>query len=106
MRAGSLKYRLRLLKPVYNEDGLGSELVDYQETTTVWAERVTMRGSRTEAVGEHFSDYSTEWRIRDAHTVDDHWRVQEPGGHLYEVTTVIPNRDRGMLTLRCERVNE
>ena len=37
---------------------------------------------------------------------EEGWRVQQQGGRLYEVTAIVPNRDRGMITLICDRVNE
>ena len=73
---------------------------------TVWAERAKQTGRRNEEVGEHFPDYRAEFNIRDAHPVGDNWRVQQLGGYLYTVTNIIPNIDRGMKTLVCERVNE
>ena len=34
------------------------------------------------------------------------WRVRQIGGYVYTVANIIPNLDRGMLTLQCVRVNE
>lgn len=106
MRAGDLKYKLTLLKPVYTANQYGEKKVTYEATRTVWAGRPKISGRRSEEVGEHFPDYSTEWEIRDAHQVDENWRVQQLGGKLYTVTNIVPNIDRGMNTLICERVNE
>ena len=106
MRAGALKYRLTLLEPQRVTDRMGAERVDYIETRTVRAERVRTTGNRSEEVGEHFPDYRTEFNVRDAHPVKENWRVQQLGGYLYTVVAIIPNIDRGMNTLVCERVNE
>lgn len=57
-------------------------------------------------VGEAFADYRTEWNVRDAHHIEEGWRVEHMGGHLYTVVSVIPNIDRGFNTLVCERINE
>ena len=57
-------------------------------------------------MSEHFPDYRAEFNIRDAHRVKENWRVQQLGGYLYSVTNIIPNLDKGMKTLVCERVNE
>ena len=99
MRAGALKYRLILLRPTATADEYGAEATEYEQTRIVHAERVKQSGARSEEVGEHFADYRT-------HEVAEHWRVRQVGGHLYTVTSIIPNIDRGMLTLVCERVNE
>lgn len=101
-----MKYRLKLLQPTASTNEYGEETATYKETRTVWAQRVKQSGSRSEEVGEHFPDYRAEFNVRDAHPVKENWRVQQPGGYLYTVTNVIPNIDRGMNTLVCERVNE
>lgn len=106
MRAGALKYRLNLLEPKRVTDRMGAETVTYTKTRTVWAERVRATGNMSEEVGEHFPDYTVEFNIRDAHPVQENWRVQQLGGYLYTVTNIVPNLDKGYKTLLCERVNE
>lgn len=106
MIAGRMKYKLVLLQPVEAENDFGENKITFVKTSTVNAERVKTHGRRSEEVGEHFPDYNAEFNIRDAHTVDENWRVQQLGGHLYTVTNIIPNIDKGMKTLICERVNE
>ena len=106
MRAGTLKYKLQLLEPKRVTDRMGAERTEYVPTRVVRAERVRATGSRSEEVGEHFPDYRTEFNVRDAHPVKENWRVQQLGGYLYTVVAIIPNIDRGMNTLVCERVNE
>lgn len=101
-----MKYKLVLLKPVYDTDGFGEETpTKYEEFRTVAAERVKATGNRSDEVGEHFPDYRAEFNIRDAHPVKENWRVRQLGGYDYTVTNIIPNIDKGMLTLVCDRVN-
>ncbi len=88
------------------EDRMGAKKAEYVERRTVWAERVNATGRRSEEVGEHFPDYSTQFNIRDVHPVAENWRVRQLGGYLFTVTAIIPNLDRGYKTLICERVNE
>lgn len=106
MRAGEMKYRLQLLKPTATTNDYGEEATTYEPIRTVWAERKKQIGNRSEEVGEHFPDYRTEFNVRDAHPVKENWRVQQLGGYLYTVVSIIPNIDKGMNTLVCERVNE
>jgi head-tail adaptor len=106
MRSGALKYKLTLLEPQRTTDRMGSERTQYVETRTVWAERVNITGNRSEEVGEHFPDYSTQYNIRDAHPIAENWRVRQLGGYMYTVVAILPNLDRGYKTLVCERVNE
>ena len=97
---------LELLKPVLSPDKFGAEFTSYEVTRTVHAERVSQTGARSEEVGEHFPNYSARYNIRDAHPVQENWRVRQKGGYLYTVTAIIPNHARGFNTLICERVNE
>lgn len=106
MMAGRLKYKLTILEPLRNTDRMGAETVTYEPTRNVYAERVRATGNRSEEVGEHFPDYTVEFNIRDAHPIYENWRVQQLGGYLYTVVSIIPNLDRGYKTLLCNRVNE
>lgn len=106
MIAGKMKYKILLLEPQREEDRMGAKKVTYRETRTVWAERVSASGGRSEEVGEHFPTYSVQYNIRDVHPVQENWRIKQLGGYLYTVTAIIPNLDRGYKTLVCERVNE
>ena len=101
-----MRYKIQLLEPQREEDRMGAEKVTYKPTRTVWAERVSASGVRSEEVGEHFPAYSVQYNIRDAHPVQENWRIRQLGGCLYTVTAIIPNVDRGYKTLVCERVNE
>lgn len=106
MIAGLMKYKLKLLEPIKETNDYGEEKTTYVETRTVHAERVKLSGNRSEEVGEHFPDYRTEFNIRDAHPIQENWRVQQLGGDLYTVTNIVPNIDKGYKTLICVRVNE
>ena len=106
MRAGTLRYKLTLLRPDAEADRFGAEVKRFTEVRTVNAERVRTSGSRSEEVGEHFADYRAEFNIRDAHPVSENWQVRQLGGHLYTVVAIVPNIDRGYKTLICERLNE
>ncbi len=105
MQAGKMKYRLQLLEPVNDTNNFGEETRHYKAIRTIYAERVKTSGHRSEEAGEHFPDYRAEFNIRDAHPVKENWRVKQLGGYEYTVTNIIPNIDRGMKTLICERVN-
>lgn len=106
MIAGRMRHKLVLLEPQRVVDRMGAEDTVYNETRTVHAERVKFSGRRSEEVGEHFPEYRAEFNIRDVHPIDENWRVRQVGGHLYTVTAIVPNVDRGYNTLVCDRVNE
>ena len=100
-----MKTRLKILRPNRTKDVFNAEKTSYEEIRTVHAERVRLTGSYGLELGERFPDYKTEFRIRDVHPVDENWRVEEVGGKLYTVTNIIPNKDKGFLLLKCDRVN-
>lgn len=101
-----MRSRLRILRPRVEHGPLGGEKTMWEETATVWAERVKVSPRHGMELGEPFPGYTVDYNIRWGREVGENWRVEEVGGHLYTVTNVIPNRERGMQTLKCERVNE
>lgn len=107
MIAGKLKYLIELQRPEHQTGAFGSISAkpDFVPTRRVRAGRVKLSGQSRMSAYERFSDFNAIYEIRDAHTVDNGWRVQEIGGHLYTVCAVEPNRERGMLILICKRVN-
>ena len=106
MRAGPLKYKLELWAPVESADiAFGGDTGEYEFVRVVNAERTKIRGNRSDEAGEHFPNLHVEFCIRDAHKVKPNWRVRQLGGDEYIVCGVIPDRDRGMLTLICDRLN-
>lgn len=107
MRAGPLKYRLRLLRPKTIVNTFGEEQQVYTPERIVHAERVQLSGRRSEEVKEHFADYTTTFRVRSVFNITEGYRVQQLGcSNLYTVVAVEPNLAKGMNTLICERLNE
>ena len=106
MKAGPMREWLHVLRPTIDTDDFGSENIRWADINHVHAERVKFSGRRSEEVGEHFPDYSVQFRVRDVHMVEENWRVLEDGGYLYTVLAIEPNVHKGFNTLICERVNE
>ena len=101
-----MKYTLSLLRPVTTTNDFGERVTSYEAAGSCRAELVKHTGKRSEEVSEHFPDYSAEFNIARPVVVEENWRAQHMGGHLYTVTNIIPNLEKNMKTLRCERVNE
>lgn len=108
MIAGRLTTMLTMLRPVEVAGDFGTEVSGWEAVGTARAERVRASANRVREAGEFFSDGRAEYLVRDAHPVMEGWRVQEvgPRGVLYTVAGIVHNRQRGLLTLTCERVNE
>lgn len=106
MIAGRMRYKLEMFRPERVTDNFGAEKDTFVSVGICHAERVKITGTARDEVGEHFADYRAVFRVRDAHAIKEQWRVQELGGLLYVVASIEPNRERGMLTLNCERLNQ
>jgi len=106
MIAGRMRYMLTIFEPQSGVDGFGGKQVKFIEKGTIHAERTKSAGSMGEEVGEMFTTYTAEYNIRDVHKIKEGYRVEEKGGYLYTVSAVIENRQKGMKTLICTRVNE
>lgn len=101
-----MRHMLQILQPQTETNKYGEETTEWTLLRTVHAERVKLSGNRSVEVGERFPDYTVQYNIRDAHPVEENWRVQQLGGYLYDVVAIEPNLDKGYKTLICERVNE
>lgn len=106
MRAGGMKARLQLLRPVTTTNAYGEDVVVWQEAALVHAERAKLSGRAAERVAEHWHDYSALFLIRSGHAVEEGWRARQVGGTLYHIAAVEPNPERGYNALVCDRVNE
>lgn len=105
MISGRLTSHLEVFEPVAVLNRFGEESVEYVHRKIIRAERVRMTGRRSDEAGEHFADYRAEFNIRYQHVIGENWRVREVRGYEYTVVAIVPNRDKAMTTLVCERVN-
>lgn len=106
MRAGAMKYRLQILKPIKETNEFGEDFTNYTYIKTIWAERVKYNAIRHTSLGEYFPDYTAHFNVRNNYNIKEDFRVKQLGGNLYRVTSIIPNIDKGMDTLICEKVND
>lgn len=105
MRSESLNKLVDILKPKQVDSGYGGKQTEFETSSTVYASRVKLSGKRAEVIGEHFPDYSAAFDVWFCTEVEENWRLQEHGGMLYTITNIIPNEEKDLLTLICERVN-
>ncbi|MDE6679954.1 MAG: head-tail adaptor protein [Muribaculaceae bacterium] len=110
MKAGKLNIRIQRRRPVKRSAaGFGSGSVSYQdEGAPVWAQRVSETGRQIKEGGEVFAAYDAEFHVHYAVQIGEGWRVREcgPEGREYRVANVIVNRQRGLRTLKCKKVND
>lgn len=103
---GRRQIRITLRRPLTTTGRSGATKVTWEDSCTVWAERVRLTGSSIIEAAEQFPDYRADFNVRDAHEVAEKWQVQEEGGNLYIVENIIPNAIKGYNTLQCVRYNE
>lgn len=101
-----MKSRLVIKEPVIVIDKFHAEKIVWTERKTIHAERVKESAYRHIEASEPFPDHRAVFHIRAAHHIGENWRVREVGGIEYVVAAIIENRDRGMKTLICERLNK
>lgn len=109
MIAARLRERVEILRPRKAPNPYGGEDVAGWESLGVFhAERCRMTGRYSMEAGERFTDYSAEFNVRDYVEAGEQWRLLDtaPGGNLYTITNIIPNRARGFKTLVCSKVNQ
>lgn len=105
MIAGKLNEYITLLRPVVVRDAYGSLDKTYQDAGTIHAETDWKGGSTTYGQPEVVAGETLNFIIRDAHSVAVDWRVMY-NGIVYHVNAINHNRNRGMKTLYCAKVNE
>lgn len=104
MIAGRLDERISLLCPSTSEKGTLAAAT-FSEKGQIWAERVKDTAHDGEAAYEFFAGMLVEFNVRWGCRATTAWRVKDSLGIEYNIDNIIKNRRRGMLTLRCSRVN-
>lgn len=106
MIASRLDSRVTLSRPTVRVTESGMRSLIFEPVGDTHAERVRMEGRSATEAGEAFADYSAEWRVRWRRDVKAGWRLHDPeSGILYVIDNIIPNRRKGLLLLKCSRVN-
>lgn len=106
MNAGRLT---EFLTPMHLETGVdpasGAIKRDWVEEKEIRAERVKLTTRAVTRGAEGFIEADAVYYVRIQHRIKDGWRVADRYGTLYDVVTE-PNREKGLLVLKCTKVNE
>lgn len=105
MRAGLLRTRLTLQKPVRTADGQGGFTLDWQDVDTVWA-RVTPLSGREQMLAEQLSTGLThQVSMRYYSGVLPTWRGVTDDGAILNIRSVSnPDSKRREHQLYCEQI--
>lgn len=107
--AGKLTELLEVQDAVKRDGTFSSGTVEYvPRRGYVRAELRKQRGTIRESGGEIFSAYDAEFNVRYHHKISEGSRVRHltDGGLKYRVDNVLLNKQRGMKTLQCSKVND
>lgn len=107
MRAGPLRHRCTMFKPVLTKNKTGGFDTSWVELVNIWAE-ITMPTGRTAPVAEQLKAVVTaEIRVRPrADAVAGNRLVHTANGitTTYLIEAALPNNERDMLRLLCSNV--
>ncbi|NWA30060.1 head-tail adaptor protein [Pseudomonas sp. C6002] len=107
MRAGPLRHRCTMFKPVLTKNKTGGFDTSWVELVKLWSE-ITMPTGRTAPVAEQLKAVVTaEIRIRPrSDAVAGNRLVHTSGGiaTTYLIEAALPNNERDMLRLLCSNV--
>ncbi|KAF6686963.1 head-tail adaptor protein [Pseudomonas sp. EKM23D] len=107
MRAGPLRHRCTMFKPVLTKNKTGGFDTSWVELVKLWSE-ITMPTGRTAPVAEQIKAVVTaEIRIRPrSDAVAGNRLVHTSGGitTTYLIEAALPNNERDMLRLLCSNV--
>lgn len=93
MRAGTIRSRISLQRPVRIKDDTGEMIVDqWSEFAKVWAAVEPITGREYMAASEFRASTTTRIRIRWRPDVDASMRVVADDGTVYSVDAVLPVR--------------
>lgn len=105
MIAGRMKSLIEVFRPNDAKNPFGETERTWEKVGTWHAQRASLSGTRVSEADELFADYRARYYVRIAHRPSVGWRLTGDDGQTYEITSLIPNKSRGMLAIDCQRVN-
>jgi head-tail adaptor len=105
IRAGTLRERFVLGRPIVAQDGTGAELVAWEERM-LWGYREPLSGKEwaAQAMLKDSADnlITIRWVPRDGTTPTPRCRLLEvESGNVYEITSVMVNPEHSVVELMC-----
>lgn len=105
MRAGPMRHRCALTRPVREQNLSGGFTETWVPAGDIWCE-ITLPTGRVAPVAEQLqANVTAEIRIRPRADIAARWRLTEKRtGTTYQVESPLPNNERDMLRLLCSSV--
>ena len=100
MRAGKLRYRVKLQSKDAGRDAWGQPSGSFGDVATVWADILYPNGKEQTSSGRETSVVEASVVIRKRSDVTAGWRVVH-GTDVFEIKAVLPGKERDRTYLVC-----
>jgi SPP1 family predicted phage head-tail adaptor len=102
MKAGELRHRIRLLRPVIRRDELGSEIVHHAYVATVWAKAEAMSNRKIRTADQQQVIEVQQFTVRPRANIEPGWLIEHQA-RRFTVRAVDRNRpDRTLITTEAD----
>ncbi|WP_047685444.1 MULTISPECIES: phage head closure protein [Xenorhabdus] len=102
MKAGELRHRIRLLRPVIHRDELGSETVSHSDVATVWAKVEAVSNRKIRTAGQQQVIEVQQFTVRPRTDIAPGWLIEHQA-RRFTVRAVDRNRaDRTIITTEAD----
>ncbi|WP_340608330.1 phage head closure protein [Xenorhabdus bharatensis] len=102
MRAGALRHRIKLFRPVIERDALGAETLTPHYVATVWAKAKALSNRKTRTADQQQVIEIQEFTVRPRRDIDIDWLIEHQG-RRFTVRAVDNNRpDRTIISTEAE----
>ncbi|MDC9604953.1 phage head closure protein [Xenorhabdus griffiniae] len=102
MRAGTLRHRIKLFRPVITQGELGAEIIKSEYITTVWAKVKAMSNRKIRTADQQHVVEVQQFTVRPRKDVEPHWLVEHQG-RLFTVRAIDRNcPDRAIITTEAD----
>ncbi|PHM25779.1 phage head closure protein [Xenorhabdus budapestensis] len=102
MKAGELRYRIRLLRPVSSRDELGSEMISHHDVATVWAKAEALSNRKIRTADQQQVVEVQQFTVRPRRDIEPGWLIEHQE-RRFTVRTIDRNlADRAVITTEAD----
>ncbi|MCP9266855.1 phage head closure protein [Xenorhabdus sp. XENO-1] len=102
MKAGELRYRIRLFRPVIHRDELGSEIIHHHDVATVWAKAEAVSNRKVRTAEQQQVIEVQQVTVRPRSDIQPGWLIEHQA-RRFTVRAVDRNRaDRTIITTEAD----
>lgn len=106
MRAGELKHRITIKRPVKTKNKFGETVSDYLDIYSIRAEVKYSEGTRQTEDGIIFTNYIITFNIRQFYNDIIESDIVEYNNKRYRILSIVPFEKSQFISLKTELINE